>query len=132
MPSILKVEIIGHAGKDAEMRFLPNGTAVASFSVAHSDKYKNANGEEVKQTIWMRVSVFGKLAEVCNQYVKKGMLVRAEGKLKGDENGNPRIYTKQDGTAAASFEMVANEVTFLSRVEGQAAPVVDDESDSPF
>lgn len=122
MPSMLKLEIIGHAGKDAEMRFTPSGQAITSFSVAHTEQYKNASGEQVKKTVWVRVSVFGKLAEVCNTYVKKGMLVRVEGRLTGDENGNPKIYNKQDGTPAASFEMIANSVLFLSKVEGNAQP----------
>ena len=122
MPSMLKLEIIGHAGKDAEMRFTPSGQAITSFSVAHTEQYKSASGEQVKKTVWVRVSVFGKLAEVCNTYVKKGMLVRVEGRLTGDENGNPKIYNKQDGTPAASFEMIANSVLFLSKVEGNAQP----------
>ena len=122
MPSMLKLEIIGHAGKDAEMRFTPSGQAITSFSVAHTEQYKNASGEQVKKTVWVRVSVFGKLAEVCNTYVKKGMLVRVEGRLTGDENGNPKIYNKQDGTPAASFEMIANSVLFLSKVEGNVQP----------
>lgn len=118
MPSMLKVEIIGHAGKDAEMRYTPSGQAMTSFSVAHTEQYTNGAGEKVKKTVWVRITAWGKLAEICNQYVKKGMLVHVEGKLNGDENGNPRVYQKQDGTSAANFEVTAQSVLFLSRVEG--------------
>lgn len=133
MASLLKLEIIGNVGRDPEMRYTPSGQAVTSFSVAHTEQFES-NGETRKKTIWVRVSVWGKLAEVCNKYVKKGMLVRVEGKLNGDNDGNPRIYNKQDGTPASSFEMTAFSVMFLSRVEEteQAAPDVGDGDNMPF
>jgi single-strand DNA-binding protein len=121
MASLLKLEIIGNVGRDAEMRYTPSGQAVTSFSVAHTEQFES-NSESRKKTIWVRVSVWGKLAEVCNKYVKKGMLVRVEGKLNGDNDGNPRIYNKQDGTPASSFEMTAFSVMFLSKVEGNDQP----------
>ena len=62
------------------------------------------------------MTTFGKLAEVCNQFVKRGMLVFVSGTMTADENGGPRIWTKQDGTPATSFELKANEVKFLSRL----------------
>ena len=124
--------IIGRVGRDAEMRYTPSGQAVTSFSVAVSENYTK-DGEKVKSTIWVRVSAWGKLAEVCNQYIKKGKLVQCIGKLKGDTAGNPRIFNKQDGTPSASFEMTANSVLFLSKDEGesQAQPAVVEE-DMPF
>lgn len=129
MPSLLKVEVIGHVGREPEMRYTNSGQAVTSFSVAHTEQYKNANGEQVKKTVWLRVSAWGKLAETCKQYVKKGMLVRIEGKLNADESGNPRIYTKQDGTAASSYEVTAQDVLFLSRVD---QPEQAQDNDAPF
>ncbi len=133
MASMLKLEIIGNVGRDPEMRYTPSGQAVTSFSVAHTEQYES-NGEARKKTIWVRVSVWGKLAEVCNKYVKKGMLVRVEGKLNGDNDGNPRIYNKQDGTPASSFEMTAFSVMFLSKVEGNDHPQGDlpPADDMPF
>lgn len=130
MPSMLKLELIGNVGRDPEMRYTPSGQAVTSFSVAHTEQF-TSNGETRKKTIWIRVSTWGKLAETCNQYVKKGMLVRVEGKLTGDENGNPRIYTKQDGTPATSFEMTAFGVMFLSRVE-QAVEQTAEQTEEEF
>jgi single-strand DNA-binding protein len=122
--------IVGRVGRDAEMRYTPTGQAVCSFSVAVSEEYTK-DGQKIKKTKWIRVTSWGKQAEVHNQYVKKGMLVLVAGKLNGDENGNPKIFKKQDGSASASFEMTANTVQFLSRVEGQeAAPA--QESEFPF
>ncbi|MCC6568704.1 MAG: single-stranded DNA-binding protein, partial [Anaerolineales bacterium] len=74
---------------------------------------------QVKETIWFRISTWGKTAETCNQYVKKGMKVLVEGRLTPDKTtGGPRIWTKQDGSAGASFEVTANTVRFLSRADG--------------
>ena len=107
--------IEGNVGKDPEMRYTPSGQAVTSFSVATSRQYTAGNGEQVKETIWFRVSTWGKTAEVCNQYVKKGSKVLVEGRLTPYKNtGSPRIYTKQDGSAGTSFEVTASTVRFLS------------------
>lgn len=122
--------IIGRVGRDAEMRYTPSGQAVTSFSVAVSENYTK-DGEKVKSTIWIRVSAWGKLAEVCNQYIKKGKLVQCIGKLKGDTAGNPRIFNKQDGTPSTSFEMTAMSVLFLSKEEAQEVPQAAEE-DMPF
>ena len=112
--------IAGNVGKDPEMRYTPSGQAVTSFSVATNRQYTTGNGEQVKETIWFRISTWGKTAEICNQYVKKGSKVLIEGRLTPDKNtGGPRIWTKQDGSAGASFEVTANTVRFLSsRGEG--------------
>jgi single-strand DNA-binding protein len=107
--------IVGNVGKDPEMRYTPSGQAVTSFSVATSRQYTTGNGEQVKETIWFRISAWGKQAEVCNQYLKKGSKVLVEGRLTPDKStGGPRIWTKQDGTSGASFEVTASTVRFLS------------------
>ena len=107
------------------MRYTPSGQAVTSFSVATNRQYTASNGEQVKETIWFRVSAWGKQAEVCNQYLRKGAKVLIEGRLTPDKNtGGPRIWSKQDGTAGASFEVTASTVRFLSsRGEGEGGPV---------
>ena len=112
--------IVGNVGKDPEMRYTPSGQAVTSFSVATNRQYTTGNGEQVKETIWFRVTTWGKQAEVCNQYVKKGMKVLVEGRLTPDKaTGGPRVWTKNDGSAGASFEVTAGTVRFLSsRGEG--------------
>ena len=117
-----RIIIVGNLGRDPEMRYLPSGTAVTNFSVATNRTYTNANGEKVQETIWFRVSAWGKQAEVTNQYLRKGSKVLVEGRLVADPNtGGPRIWTRQDGTPAASFEIHASTVRFLSSREETAA-----------
>jgi single-strand DNA-binding protein len=107
--------LVGNVGKDPEMRFLPSGQAVTTFSVATSNKYTSKSGEQVKETVWFRVTTWGKQAETCNQYVKKGSKVLVEGRLMADKDtGGPKIWNGQDGTARSSFEVNANTVRFLS------------------
>mgnify|MGYP001767442671 CR=1 FL=1 len=135
--------IVGNLGRDPEMRFLPSGQAVTSLSIATSNKYTGSDGQLVEETTWFRVSVFGKQAENCNQYLKKGRSVLVEGRLKPDPaTGGPRIWKRQDGTPGANFEVVAQTVRFLGRggeagasgggdySESQSAP--DDEGIIPF
>jgi single-strand DNA-binding protein len=124
--------IVGNVGKDPEMRYTPSGQAVTSFSVASNRQYTASNGEQVKETIWFRVSAWGKQAEVCNQYLRKGSKVLVEGRLTPDKNtGGPRVWTKQDGTAGTSFEITASTVRFLSpRNEGGEMSTVGSEMGS--
>ena len=106
--------IAGNVGRDPEMRYTPSGQAVTSFSVATSRSYTGSNGQQVKETIWFRISAWGKLAETCSQYLKKGSKVLVEGRMNADSNGNPRTFQRNDGTTGASFEVTANTVRFLS------------------
>jgi single-strand DNA-binding protein len=109
-----KCEIIGHLGTEPEMRYSPSGQPVTNFSVAANRKYKNAAGQTVKETTWFKVSAWGKLAEACNSYLHKGSLVYVEGRLVADpSSGSPRIWNRQDGTPAASFDLHADTVDFL-------------------
>ena len=107
--------IVGNLGRDPEMRYTPGGQAVTNFSVATNRQYTGSDGQQVKETIWFRVSTWGKSAETVNQYLKKGSKVLVEGRLVPDAStGGPRIWNRQDGTPAASFEVSANTVRFLS------------------
>jgi single-strand DNA-binding protein len=108
------ITIVGNLGRDPKMRFTPSGQAVTNFSVATSRKYTGSDGAKVDETIWFRVSAWGKQAEACNQYLSKGSKVLVEGRLTADSNGGPRIWTNKDGTPNASFEISANVVQFLS------------------
>lgn len=109
-----KVTIVGNLGRDPELRYLPNGTPTVNLSVATNNSYTNQKGEQVKETTWWRVSVFGKQAEVCSQYLTKGRQVLVEGRLRPDPTtGGPRIYTRQDGTSGASFDLTAQSVRFV-------------------
>ena len=134
-----KLIIVGNLGNDPEMRYLPNGTAVTSFSVATS---RRAGDKD--ETAWFRVSVWGKQAETSNQYLAKGRKVLVEGRLVPDpDTGGPKIFTKRDGKAGASFEVSADNFKFLSgREEGGTGGTggdvptggasVSDEDDIPF
>jgi len=119
--------IVGNLGRDPEMRYTPSGQAVTNFNVATNRKYKTSDGNKVEETTWFRISTWGKTAEVCNQYLKKGSKVLVEGRLNPDpDTGGPKIWTRQDGTSAASFELTANQVRFLStRVEDEGAYTAD-------
>lgn len=102
--------IVGFVGQIPEMKFTPDAKPVTSFSVATSRKFK---GED--ETTWFRVTVWGPQAEACNQYLTKGAKVLVEGRLAADPaTGGPRVYQRKDGTWAASYEVVAESVRFLS------------------
>jgi len=107
--------IAGNLGKDPEMRYTPSGQAVTNFNVAVNDNYTNSQGERVERTIWFRVSTWGKQAEICAQYLKKGRKVLVEGRLVADTaTGGPRVYQRNDGGHGSTFEISANTVRFLS------------------
>ena len=114
-----KILIVGNLGGDPEIRYTPSGKMVTNFSVAEN---RTVSGE--KQTIWYRVSTWEKLAENCNNYLKKGSRVLIEGRLTADTaTGGPRIWTGNDGQQRASFELTAQTVQFLStRAEDAQQP----------
>lgn len=109
-----QANIIGRVGKDPEVRYLPSGEAVANFSLATSEKWKDKQtGEPREETEWHRISTFGRLAEIVGEYVKKGALVYVSGKIK------TRSY-EQNGETKYATEIRANEMKMLSgRNEGQ-------------
>jgi single-strand DNA-binding protein len=110
--------VAGNLGRDPEMRYTPAGKAVTNFSVASSRKYQSSAGELVDETVWFRVSAWGKTAETCNQYLRKGSKVLVEGRLTPDPaTGGPRVFTRQDGSSGAAFELSASTVRFLSSRE---------------
>jgi single-strand DNA-binding protein len=102
-----KLQIIGRVGADPEMRYMSNGDAVVSFSVATTDKWKDKSGEMKEETEWHKCGAFGRLAEIIGEYVKKGSLVYIEGKVK------TRKYTDKDGVEKYSTEVRANEMKLL-------------------
>jgi len=117
-----KLVVVGNLGRDPEMRYTPSGQAVTNFSMATNRRYTDSNGQQVDETTWFRVSVWGNQAEAVNQYLQQGSRVLVEGRLRPDpETGGPRIWTRNDGTPGASFEVTAFRVVFLStRAEDQA------------
>jgi single-strand DNA-binding protein len=124
--------IVGNLGKDPEMKYTPSGQAVTSFSVATSRKYTASNGEKVSETVWFRVSAWGKMAEISNQYLKKGSKVLVVGRLTPDkETGGPRVW-ESNGKHGATFDVTAGEIKFLSSVEKVDQPAAVAEEDNPF
>ena len=112
MAGLNKVMIIGNLGKDPEMRFTANGSAVTNFSVAVSRSYAVADGERREETEWFKVVAWTKLAEQCNQFLQKGRKVYVEGRLQ------TRSWDGQDGQKRYQTEVVATEVQFLDRGPG--------------
>ncbi len=115
-----KLIIVGNLGNDPEMRYTPSGQPVTHLSVATNRKWSDNNGQLQEETTWFRVSVWGKQAESCNQFLSKGQKVLVEGRLTPDkDSGGPRVYQDQNGKWRASYEISAFEVRFLgSRGEG--------------
>jgi single-strand DNA-binding protein len=115
MASLNKVELIGHLGADPEGRFLPSGDAVCSLRIATTDSWKDkSTGEKKEATEWHRVSAFGKLAEIMNEYLKKGAQVYIAGSLR------TRKWTDQAGVEKYSTEIRADEMLMLGgRRDGQ-------------
>lgn len=107
MAGVNKVILIGNLGRDPEMRYFPDGTAVANFSIATSEEWKDKDtGEKKERTEWHRIVTFRKLAEICGKYLSKGRQVYIEGKLQ------TRSWEK-DGVTRYTTEIVANEMRML-------------------
>src|SRR5215467_6713531 len=110
-----KVFLVGRLGRDPETRYTGGGSAVANFSVATDETYKDRNGERQKRTEWHKIVVWGKQAEIAQQYLKKGSLVFIEGRIQSRE------WQDKEGQKRTSFEIVANNFRMLGgRAEGAA------------
>ncbi len=125
MGTLNRVILIGRLGKDPEERTTAGGTRVSNFSLA-TDTFHNGNGE--KTTEWHRIVVFGKVAEHCNQYLKKGRLVCIEGSLQ------TRSWEKAPGEKHYFTDIVASRVSFLDSKTGSSPgpPAEGDETGEPF
>ena len=114
MNGVNKVILIGHLGADPEIRYTRDGSAVASFRIATTEKWRNKDGEQQERTEWHNVTIFGKLAEVVEQYVKKGDPLYIEGKLTTDK------WQDRDGNDRYTTKVVANQMQMLgSKRDGQ-------------
>ncbi|MDP1541709.1 MAG: single-stranded DNA-binding protein [Polycyclovorans sp.] len=112
MASVNKVILVGNLGRDPDMRYLPSGEAVANLAIATTDKYKDKTGQMVEATEWHRVSFFGRTAEVCGQYLKKGSQVYIEGSLR------TRKWQDKDGQDRYTTEIRADEMKMLGSRQG--------------
>lgn len=113
--SYQSITIVGNLGRDPEMRYLENGQAVTNLNVATNRRWTDkTTGEAREEVTWFRVSVWGRQAEAANEYLQKGRQVLVEGRISPDPStGSPRLFTRQDGSVGASFEIVASRVQFL-------------------
>jgi len=112
--SVNKVILIGNLGSDPELRYTQSGTAVAKFRIATSEKFTDKSGAKQERTEWHRVVAWGKLAEVCGQYLSKGKQVYIEGKIRTE-------VWEQDGVKRYSYEIVADTMRMLSNGNGASA-----------
>lgn len=112
MANLNKVLLIGNLTRDPELRYIPSGSAVASFSLAMNRVYKLQTGEKKEETTFVRVVVWGRMAEVCGEYLKKGRPVFVEGRLQS------RSWEGQDGQKRQATEVVATNVQFLGSPQG--------------
>ncbi|MBN1366752.1 MAG: single-stranded DNA-binding protein [Dehalococcoidales bacterium] len=119
MVSLNKVMVIGNVGSEPEMRFTPAGKPVTSFRVATNRVYTTPEGERKEETEWFTVVAWNRLAEQCNQFLGKGRLVYAEGRLR------TRSWEGQDGQKHYRTEIIANRVSFLDK--RGAAPLAEGE-----
>jgi len=119
-----KVILIGNLGSDPEQREAGWDRAT-NFSVAVNDRWKDSEGEKQTRTIWYRVAAWGKLGDICHEHLQKRRKVYIEGRLISDnETGGPRIWTREDGTPAAAFELRAESIEFLDSAVEKAADMV--------
>ena len=136
-----KIIVIGNLGRDPEMRYTPSGQSVTSFSIASNRRYTTSTGEQREETEWFNVTAWGKLGELCNQYLTKGRQVYVEGRL------HSRSYEGRDGQMRLANEITLSDVQFLGGTGGSGedrppygpdsgmgdeAPPMDDVDDLPF
>jgi len=120
MASFNKITVVGYLGKDPEIKYLPNGDGICTFSIATTERKKDKSGEYQDSTLWFKVNVWGKQGEACGQYLSKGSQAYIEGRLSQSE------YTDRDGNRRTSLEIRASDVQFLDRKpqngDGESTP----------
>ena len=118
MPGLNLVQLIGNLGRDPEGRYLPNGTKVCTFSLAVNRRWTGSDGEPKEATDWFNVEAWGRLGEICHEYLAKGSLVYISGRLQTDRyehEGETRFFTK----------VIARQMQMLDRKEEQEEPVLE-------
>lgn len=116
--SVNKVILVGRLGRDPEVRYMPSGDAVANFSVATDEQWRDRNGERQSRTEWHNITLFGKLGEIAGQYLKKGSQVFIEGRIQS------RKYNGKDGIERTAYDIIGSEMKMLggrNDVPGSAA-----------
>ena len=127
MPTLNRVQLIGRLGRDPESKYTPTGKKVTQFSLAVSNRWKDKNGEAKESTEWVNIEAWGRLGEVCQEYLKKGSLIYLEGRIKTDkyeDKGETKYFTK----------VVAQSLEFLDKrpAEEPMMAVEEDPDDYEF
>ncbi len=122
MASFNRITIVGYLGRDADLRYTPQGTAVCNFSVATTERRKDRSGEYQDITTWFNVSLWGSKAEATNQYLSKGKLVFIEGRL------TQREYQDRDGNTRTSLDVNGSDLQFIGPRGEEGSPAIRDES----
>ncbi len=129
MASLNKMQLIGNVGKDPESKYTPSGKLTVSFSVAVSNSWKDASGEKKTDTEWVNVEAWGKLAEIIQQYVKKGSSIYIEGRLKTDKyetkGGETKYFTK---VVASSMQLLGSRNSSQKSEEVESGSVEEEDS----
>ncbi len=132
MASVNKVILIGNLGKDPELRYTPNGTAVGNFNIATNEVWTDKSGEKQTRTEWHRIVTWGKLAETCGEFLSKGKQVFVEGSIQ------TRSWDDKEGNKRTTTEIRAQRVVMLGRAEERSVEETDtsqepvEDSDVPF
>lgn len=124
MPALNRVQLIGNLGKDPESHFTPTGRKVSKFTVAVSRRWRNSSGERQEATDWFNIEAWGRLAETCQEYLKKGQLIFIEGRLQTDRyehEGETRYFTK----------VVAQNMQMLERRHSDEEEPLEEEEEAP-
>jgi len=121
--SVNKVILVGNLGRDPEVRYLPNGEAVANFSIATSENWKGKDGQRQERTEWHNIVMYRRLAEIAGQYLKKGRTVYIEGRIQS------RKYTGKDGVERTAYEIIADQMQMVGgRDSSGSSASMDDDS----
>ena len=115
MAGVNKAILVGRLGKDPEIKYTPSGTAIANFTMATSENYKDKDGQKQERTEWHRIVAFGKLAEICGEYLAKGKQVYVEGRIQ------TRSWDDKDGNKKYMTEIVANTMQMLGKADESAS-----------
>lgn len=121
MSSVNKAILVGYLGRDPEVRYTPSGTAVANFTIATTENWTNKEGQKESHTEWHRIVAWGRLGEICGEYLSKGRLVYIEGRIKTNE------WEDQEGNKRQTKEIVATNMTMLGP-RGAAEPISEETS----
>ncbi|HID11729.1 MAG TPA: single-stranded DNA-binding protein [Candidatus Latescibacteria bacterium] len=123
-----KVILVGNLGADPELRYTPSGRPVATFRIATTDVWTDANGERQERTEWHRIVTWDRLAEICGEYLRKGSKVYIEGRIQ------TRVWEDQNGVQRYTTEIVARDMRMLDTKPSvpEEPPPIEEEEDLPF